>query len=429
MQKQKISGKSNFGLYGWILVIYAFLVYAASGCQNQTFSIMNDFYTNTLGWTNTQQQLIVSLSQLVCVVVMAIIGNMVRKVSPRKTAFVLLLASAVLFYICSYIETYVLFAIIYVITRCIAQTCSMQLNGVFVGNWFPKKRGLVIGWATCGQALATSISTILMGWGLRQFGIHGSYATISVLSLICAFIVLFALRDYPEELGKHPDNDPNEVRMDTNALRNHKTIWTTKRVLATKEFWCISLSVSFMVFGAGFMTQIVPVLMSNGFAPTSISTIMILIGICACFGSYLFGLLDVKVGTKTAMILTGVLLILMGVLVNIGGMVFVVIALICLAMMLGAGSNYCVSMVSGCWGREHFNDVLRYAMPITVLISGIAPTVIAAVAEHFGSYNASFVLAAITGVISILLILPVKPGFAAKKEALWAGKDVSTVEK
>ena len=417
---QKVSAKSNFGLYGWILVIYAFLVYAASGCQNQTFSVLNDYYTNTVGWANSQQQLIISISQLVCVVVMAFVGNLVRKISPRKTAFVLLLASAVLFYICSYIETYVLMAVIFVLTRCIAQTCSMQLNGVFVNNWFPKKRGLVIGWATCGQALATTISTLLMGWGLRQFGVHGSYATISVMSLICAFIVLFVLRDYPEELGKHPDNDPNAVRQSMDQLKAHKTVWTAKRVLTTKEFWFISLSVAFMVFGAGFMSQIVPVLMMSGFAPPHIPLIMTLIGICACVGSYIFGVVDVKIGTKRAMIITAALLIAMGVLVNIGGMVFVVIALVCLAMMLGAGSNYCVSMVTGCWGREHFADVIRFAMPVTVIISGIAPFCIAKVAEVFGGYNAAFVLAAITGVISILLILPVKPGFAEKKEAKWA---------
>lgn len=418
----KTSAKSNFGLYGWILTIYAFLVYAASSCQNQTFSIFSEHYTTTLGWTNTQQQLIISLSQFICVFVMAIVGNLVRKVSPRKVATVLLLASSVLYFCCSYINTYILMAVVFVVTRCIAQTCSMQLNGNFIGNWFPKKRGLVVGWATCGQALGTTISTILMGWGLRQFGIHGGYGTISVMSLICAVIVWFVLRDYPEELGKYPDNDPNAVRMSVDDRKAHKVVWTWKRLFTTKEFWCISLSVSFMVFGAGFMTQIVPVLMMSGFDRSQIPLIMSLIGICACVGSYIFGVLDVKLGTKTAMIITGALLIVMGILVNIGGMVFIVIALACLAMMLGAGSNYCISMVTGCWGREHFPDVIRFAMPITVIVSGIAPTLIAWTAQTFGGFNAAFILAAITGVISILLILPVKPGFAEKKEAQWSAE-------
>lgn len=419
MEEKKVSARSNFGVYGWILTIYAFLVYAASGCQNQTFSVLNDYYTNTVGWSNTQQQLIITIAGVVCCVVMVFVGSLVRQVSPRKTAFVLLLVSGILYYVCSYVNTYILMAVIFVVTRCVAQTCSMQLNGVFINNWFPKKRGLVVGWATCGQALSTTISTIVMGWGLSMFGIHGAYGVISVISIVCAFIILFVLRDYPEELGKYPDNDPNSVRENVQELKHTPGVWTWKRVLTTKEFWFISLSIAIMVFGAGFMSQIVPVVMSAGFNPQQIPLIMTLIGVAACFGSYIAGVIDVKLGTKTAIIVVDIALVIMGILANTGNKIAVVIALCCLAMMLGGGSNFAVSMCSGCWGRANFNDVIRFMMPITVFISSLAPAIIAFIAEHFGGYGATFIFAAILGVVSILLILPVGKDFVAKKEASW----------
>lgn len=417
--ENKIRAKSNFGLYGWILTIYAFVVYAASGCQNQTFSVLNDYYTNTIGWSNTQQQLIITIAGLGCCIAMGFIGSLVRKVSPRKTAFVLLLISGVLYFVCSYITVYVLMAVLFVITRCVAQTCSMQLNGVFVNNWFPKKKGLVIGWATCGQAMATAISTIVMGWGLSHFGIHGAYGVISVASIVCAFVVMFVLRDYPEELGKYPDNDPNAVRQDVEQIRHAKSVWTAGRVLTTKEFWFIFLSIGIMSFGAGFMAQVVPVVMSAGFNPAQIPFIMTVIGVAACFGSYLCGVIDVKLGTKTAVIVVDVALILMGILANTGNKVCVVIALCCLAMILGGASNFGVSLCSGHWGRVTFNDVFRFGMPVIVFISSLAPTIIALVAENFGGYGAAFVFASILGVISAVLILLVKDGFVEKKEEQW----------
>lgn len=419
--KEKVSAKSNFGLYGWILTIYAFLTYAVSGMQNQTFSVLNDYYTNTIGWTNVQQQFIITCAGVVCVFVMGFIGNVVRKVSPRKIAFALLLTSGVLFYVCSYVNTYILMAVIFVVTRCVAQTCSMQLNGTFINNWFPKKRGLVIGWATCGQALATTLSTILMGWGLSKMGIHGAYGIVSVISIVCAFIIFFVLRDYPEELGKHPDNDPDAVRKSVEQIKEHKTIWTAKRIFTCKEFWFISLSVAVMVFGAGFMAQVVPVLMSSGFNPAQIPLIMTGIGIAACFGSYICGVIDVKLGTKTAMLVVDACLLIMGLLANTGNKVMVIIALALLAIMLGGGSNFAVSMCSGCWGRENFNDIIRFMMPITVFISSLAPTIIALVAEKFGGYGAAFLLASILGIVSAILILLVRGNdFVAKKEAKWA---------
>lgn len=420
--QEKVSAKSNFGLYGWILTIYAFLVYAASGCQNQTFSVLNDYYTNAVGWSNVQQQTIITIAGVGCCIAMLFIGTIVRKVSPRKTAFVLLLGSGILYYVCSYVNVYILMAVLFVVTRCVAQTCSMQLNGVFVNNWFPKKKGLVIGWATCGQALATTISTIVMGWGLSHFGIHGAYGVISLISIVCAFVVLFVLRDYPEELGKYPDNDPNAKRENVEQIRHTKSVWTAKRVLTTKEFWFISLSIAVMVFGAGFMSQVVPVVMRAGFDPRQIPLIMTVIGVAACFGSYLCGVIDVKLGTKAAIIVVDVALVIMGILANTGNKACVVIALCCLAIMLGGGSNFCVSMCSGCWGRATFSDVFRFAMPVTVFISSLAPTIIAIIAEKFGGYGAAFIFASILGVISAVLILLVKDGFVAKKEAQWAAE-------
>lgn len=420
--QEKVNARSNFGLYGWILTIYAFLTYAASGSQNQTFSVLNEYYTDTLGWTNTQQQTIITIAGVVCCIVMVFVGSLVRKISPRKTAFTLLLVSGILFYVCSYVNTYILMAVIFVVTRCVAQTCSMQLNGVFINNWFPKKRGLVIGWATCGQALSTTISTILMGWGLAQFGIQGAYGIISLISIVCAFVILFVLRDYPEELGKYPDNDPNAVRQSVEQIKHTPSVWTWQRVLTTKEFWLISLSIAVLVFGAGFMSQIVPVIMSAGFAPPQIPLIMTLIGVAACFGSYVSGVIDVKLGTKKAIIVVDVALIIMGILANTGNQIAVVVALACLAMMLGGGSNFAVSMCSGCWGRAVFGDVIRFMMPITVFISSLAPVIIAKIAEVFHGYGAAFVFASILGVVSILLILPVGKDFAAKKEAQWTAE-------
>lgn len=422
--QEKVSARSNFGLYGWLITIYAFLTYAASGMQNQTFSVLNDYYTNTVGWTNVQQQFIISCAGIVCVFVMTFVGNVVRKVSPRKIAAVLLLASGILYYVCSYVNTYVLMAVIFIVTRCVAQTCSMQLNGTFVNNWFPKKRGLVIGWATCGQALATTLSTILMGWGLKVLGIQGAYGIVSLISIICAFLIFFVLRDYPEELGKYPDNDPTSVRKSVDEVKTpHTTVWTWTRVLTCKEFWFISLAVAVMVFGAGFMAQVVPVIMSVGFLPTQINFIMTGIGIAACFGSYICGVIDVKLGTKTAMFVVDGCLLVMGILANTGNKVAVVVALALLAIMLGGGSNFAVSMCSGYWGREHFNDIIRFMMPITVLISSLAPTIIALVAEKFGGYGAAFLLASALGIVSAILTLLVRDkDFARKKEAKWGVK-------
>ena len=87
MEKQKKTGIAHFGGYGWILIVAVFLVYAMSGCQNQTFSVLSDYYKNTVGWSTVQTSAIVTIAGLLVCVAQFCVGQLTtKKVSPRKLA-------------------------------------------------------------------------------------------------------------------------------------------------------------------------------------------------------------------------------------------------------------------------------------------------------------------------------------------------------
>lgn len=420
-KEKKVSGKSNFGVYGWLLTIVAFVIYASSGCQNQTFSILSSYYTDVVGWDNVLQQSFITVAGLAAVVGQYIVGTMTsnKKTSPRKLAFCLLIASGILYFVSGYIRSVVLMYIVFTLARAFAQTTSYQVTGVMVANWFPRKRGLVMGWCTMGIALSVTISQFVMGFGNKMWGPHGAFGIVSVLCIVAGIVIFVFLRDYPEEMGQYPDNDPTSVRQIA-QINTEPSPWTTKRVLSCKEFWFIGLSMSIMLFSAGFMAQIAPVCLTSGFTPDQLPLLMTLVGVAAAVGSYLCGLIDVKTNTKIAILVCDACMILMGVLANTGNKWMVIGAMCCLAVILGGGSNFIVSFTQGYWGTRSFRAVFRFMQPIASLLSSLAPVIIAFVAAKFGGYGASFWLASGLGVVSAILVLLIKDDFVEKKEAAWA---------
>ena len=71
--------------------------------------------------------------------------------------------------------------------------------------------------------------------------------------------------------------------------------------------------------------------------------VMGLIMIFGIIGSFFLGLLDTKIGTKKAMIVSTCLMIIAGILGAIGSSTTLLIAMIFVALFMGAASNFGVS--------------------------------------------------------------------------------------
>ena len=81
-----------------------------------------------------------------------------------------------------------------------------------------------------------------------------------------------------------------------------------------------------------------------------------------------------------------------------------VAALICLALFMGASSNFTVSLAAQYWRREDFGTVFAAVNPIANLICAFGPMLIAILMISRG-YQMIFKTVAIMGVICVILML------------------------
>lgn len=422
MKYEKKSARSNFGFRGWIMVVYAFLVCFTGTAIPQMFNSTGDYYTGVYGWSMVTLQGFLTIGGLLCTLTMLLVGKLSLKISVRKMAIISCVAMAILNFCFGFVKELWVMGLLCIVIYQFTDTNSFMFNGIMIANWFPKKSGLAMGWVTFGFPLAASFGTLIMITALIKGGIVAAYIPFSVLALVCAALCAIFLKDYPEQCGCFPDNDKTIVR-DLSKIGEQAALeemmqdnsWTTKRTLADADFWLISMSIGLMMFASGFMTQVGAALGSMNFDMNLLIPIMMGIGIVSCIGSYVCGVLDMKLGTKKAVIVTDAVLLLMAILAQFNNIVCLFIAFACMGVVMGGGSNYLVSWINNIWGRNRFKSIFRWSQPITNIWATVAMFIIAWVAEMFGGYKASFVLAGILAAISIILAALVKEDRVAKK--------------
>ena len=193
-------------------------------------------------------------------------------------------------------------------------------------------------------------------------------------------------------------------------IENKKTtVWKIGHTVKCIDFWLITIPMgTLLMFSVGMMTQTAAIIGNFG-DELNYGQIMGMIMIFGCIGSYVLGLLDTKLGTKTAMMIAVAIMILSGILGIIPTPTTLMISLIGLALFMGASSNFTVSGAVQYWRREDFPSVFAVVNPVANIINAVGPMVVAMLLYSAFGYRLIFIVMAIVGVISMILIVLFKP--------------------
>ena len=218
--------KGKFGKYTIAFcilgVVYMFMY---SGLQNDQINILQGFSA----WNNAATLAPLTAGNLVAIIMTFIYGTCFIKFGPRRTLIPCLIIAAVgccgialanglaslsgvtvasaAVNDASVVGNYTLYAISLFIIRITAQ--CFQLSGfMLASNWFIEYRGRVLGIITVGSPLFSVIGTSVMtnfisnslGGDYRPF-----YYGVAVVLVVIAVLTVALLKDTPEEAGLYPD--------------------------------------------------------------------------------------------------------------------------------------------------------------------------------------------------------------------------------
>ncbi|WP_321337832.1 MFS transporter [uncultured Cohaesibacter sp.] len=402
--------RSNFGPHGWTMIVFSGLLFWINtgstvdglnvilGALSSTFSLD---YNTMLAWATPA-----TLFSIPAAPVFAWIS---QRYGPKTAILIGLGLGGTCFGLLGVWGTMFGFLVLFS-GVCFCATGYAHIGGnAMIATWFPRKKGLALGWSTMGQNFSTALFVPAMAWLLATFGTR--YAFWGITALIVILMILFSLfaKNTPEEAGVAPDNDvmsAEEIAQSACLHREYVCPLSTKEMLGLKAVWYIGLAYGALyMVTVGLVSQLVPRLMSIGYdLQTAISylTVVALVGV---IGSYAWGWLDQKVGTRKASLIYSFWYII-ALALNIFELneISLWISVFMIGFGIGGCGNLATSIVATKFTRGAFIKAWGIINPIQSVVRSCAFALLAFGLTYMGGYAGAYSIFIVVNLIAVVMI-------------------------
>ena len=397
---------------GWGTIIFCLLMFwFYAGMVNDSTNVVAPAVAVKLGIAPGTVISMGTVAAFVAVIFFFVFGALNRKIGARYVSFICLILAGVGYFGMGNATSLLMYAVSLCITTTGAMSAGYIAGGSLVAQWFPKKKGIVMGYTTMGHNLATGFFVPLITFLVARLGVTNAVILPAILVVVLAIFGLAFIRNTPKERGIYPDNVSEEI---FNKEYFHENIdtsggWTVKRLFKRKDFWLVAItSGGFQLVSTIIITQLVVRNMEVGFSQLQATTIMTILAFAGLIGSWLIGFMDQKLGTKRTMIIFGIWYTLALMLNFTNNISMVYVFLVMFAICLGGSANFTTSLPAAVFGRHGFEKVNSVLFPIQALVSSFGFLINGNVLNATGSLRYSYLIAAIAAVINVILVLFIK---------------------
>lgn len=413
---------SNFGGMGWVLVIfYFFALFMDVGLTADGAQIMIPALAEANNQDQTTLMYFNTIAGYIALAAYIPLGIWAQKSSPKTQASILSVMAGIAYILLGRATNIVVYAVcLAVVVICSNGRCWISYAKL-TSNWFPRKKGIVMGWTTIGNNASSMLMIPLM---VALIGFGGVKLTTLVLGL---FLILsgvlnqFLVKDTPEECGHYPDNITPEMEKEYNipplapaTTEDNKPAgkWTTSRILRCKEFWIIAICCALMMCGNVCCIVFSTVRIQEfGFTQPQSVLINSVFAALACVGSVVWGWIDQKFGTKLAVVLFCIVFGA-GCFINVAAsymgynVPLMFISLFMFYWCIGGNANWPVSLCASLFDQA---DFLKAQTPLTIVFTAGRMTSFSVLAFGMsltgGALTGGYIIAGILFVIALGVIL------------------------
>ena len=406
--------KNNFGKWGWSMIIYCALsYYIAAALATDALGWYPAAFAAFRGWGDNMPNLcnaMVGVAGWISVIGAFVFSVLAAKKGSRWMAVfgnVICGVATIIFAVTKSLPVFLAMIIIQVVVGGTIQVNIVPNN--IMNIWFPKKKGLALGWASMGLPICTAtIILILNAIGNPQTG----YLVIAVACFVMAVLSIFWVKDEPEDVGATPDNEPiNKEEADAlrKAAEEEAKHLTLGVIAKNRNTWLIGFGHGLLwMTTIGLVSNMVTKFIMIGIPQPTAILMMTVAAIFGIIGSYIWGWLDQKFSTKKASLRYGVWYIvsLLLMIFNNGSMPMTVLCAFFVGFGIGGIGNLIPSMIGTCFGRFGFIQANRLIAPINTLVRCTGLIIIGIVGVQ--RLNFSYWIFMVGTVVAIILISFIK---------------------
>jgi OFA family oxalate/formate antiporter-like MFS transporter len=411
MSKPVTLTDSRFGKWGWSMVIYAFIMYYFwAGIATDALNVYPGAFAAKIGCDPNLLLGYATPAGFISVIGVLFFGRLIIKTGVKKLTAWTLIVTGVLYIIFGFVTTPIGYFIILTLFTFTAVEFGMIATSTLMSNWFPRKKGIALGWATMGAPLCTATFVALVATLYGTVGITTASIIIGAAIIIVGIATFFWVKDIPEEVGAYPDNIPEgleELKRQREEMASYKSPFTVKKLLKDKDMWFVAVGFGFLwMVTIGVVSQFIPRMISVGIPQPTALMMLTITSIIGIAGSYFWGWLDQKIGTKKATIIYGfsyIIALLLLILAAVPALIYV--ALIFVGLGIGGLLNLMASMVISVYGRYDFTAANSVIMTIANLLMKCAFIIMAlALSASGGNYTLPYIIFIVIDILGIILI-------------------------
>ena len=417
MEKTKGSGTFGPKQVGMIIFTGALMLLSACFVGGQNNTVL-PVISQMRGWDINLLNIVSGFASLLDGIGIIIFAGLSRK-NAKVTAGVALVVMAICLVIYGRTESLGLFLVLMFImgaaSGCFSSTCAMTLTA----NWWPTKKGVVLGFSTIGVVLMQIVYVPVMPVLYAKIGVPNTQIVLAIITLIIALISFFIIKDTPEEAGTTPDGlegvELEKAKEITKALHEYKSPFTLGKLAKDPSNWTQAIGTMIpLLVAMTFIASTIPILIAYGYAPEFASMVFAIGGILCIIGSVAFGFIDQKLGTKKAFIIYIFFMMLAIILA-----MFMRTSVICVwlaAMILfaanGSARNLIPSFVGTRYGRWDYPAAYAMIGTIAMLGGGLGIMLTGIFKNPIHMYIFDLIML----VISLVLTIVTKDSFIGKKD-------------
>lgn len=407
----------NFGRRGWVIIIMCLIAYyIGGGINTDGLNIFVGALSGARGWDKAAMLTWSTYGGWVGIVLSLLFGHLtVKKKNGAKYVLVgSLLVTAVAFYFYGHTQTYGVYALCVGVCAAFSSGYSLVSPNVIQTNWFPKKKAMVLGISTIGFPLCTMSFPALSNFLMGTVGLEGMFTIIAIGVAVFAVICIFICKVTPEEVGAYPDNEPIDSQVFEQQkleMQSYKSPWTIKKLVKEKMFWFSNIGLGLMwMVTVAIVSQLVSRLMGAGYERGQAVAMLSVMGFFGIFGSYLWGWIDQKLGTKKAALIYCLwYIVALVLLIFMANTLTIYLAVFMVGTSVGGICNLIPSMTGTLFGRKDFAAANRLASPVTTGIKACAFLFVAQSMRLTGRLTGAYIGLIIVCIVAFLLICCIKP--------------------
>lgn len=404
MAKEKQS-MNNFGI-GWGTILYCLLMFFLYvGMINDGTNVLAPAAAANCGVEPGTIITMNGYAGMIAVIGFIIAGQINKKIGPRLTSAICLIISGVTYIGCGNATSVMFYTVCMTLCATGMMSAGYVAGGTLVANWFPKKKGIVMGYTTMGHNFASAFYVAIMTGLIATMGSMNKASWLpGVAAIILGIVGFIFMRNTPQERGINPDNVSDEVYASEYDTAEDDSDWTTIKLLKTKETWFAAIFTGlFQICSVGVMQQLVTRNIRDfGMTQGAALTLMTIVALIGVFGSWIIGVIDQKIGTKKTMQFFGIwyaaALVINVLAKGQVGLLFY-LSILMIGMGIGGSANFTTSLPTSIFGRQGFDKVNSVVFSIQGFVTAWCFVVNGIVTNVIGNLSVAYIIFAVGAVI------------------------------